>query len=88
VHRIDLEIALAIGLENELRTVRRPGRVGILGGVVRQAEDVRAVEIHGVDLEVSISVGMECNLASGVFNLGVDAAVCDERDKDSENENR
>src|SRR5438034_1305116 len=62
VHHIDLEVAVAIRDEGDLRSVRRPIGVGIPGGGVGELGLPAPVGVHHIDLVVAVAVREERDL--------------------------
>ena len=61
-HDPDLVVAIAVRHERDLRAVGRPGRLAVVGGVVRQPQQAAAVGVHHVDLVVAVARGVEGDL--------------------------
>jgi hypothetical protein len=62
VHRIDVTVAAAAGLEGNLLAVRGPVRKRIRGGIAGQVDLSGAVRIHLPDVRIAASVAVEGDL--------------------------
>src|SRR5439155_10089401 len=81
VHRVDLEVAVTVTLECDLRSITGPDGPGEADGritrrVIGQPSLVTAVGVHRVDLEVAVTVTREHDLAA-VVRPGRGSVICE-----------
>jgi hypothetical protein len=64
IHHVDVEVAARIvGFEGNEPAVRRPGRVALRRGGVRELMDVRAIGVHDEEIgRLVVALGVERDL--------------------------
>ena len=59
VHDVNFIIAVAVRFKGDLRAVRRPDRILVLAGIVRQLREIAAVHAHQVNIPTAVPVRLK-----------------------------